>query len=216
MTPVWERGDLYLDLEIPCDLLVMPPSDLVLIRPSKVVVSKPRTARKKALATGASTALVEDLREEFVRDYIWPTLRAGAVYEHTYLLGTSMARPGIAKRQAERDHGVLDARHAADEGVGADPHELMHRREPADAGKIPNLAVAAERGVVDQQDIVAETKPILKSLFVLLMWEDRARVFEAAMRQPRYRGRTWALLQDIAPRGWSSVGGSACWGRRVG
>ena len=58
-------------------------------------------ARKKALATGASTALVEDLREEFVRDYIWPTLRAGAVYEHTYLLGTSMARPIIAKRQAE-------------------------------------------------------------------------------------------------------------------
>ncbi|HEY5069741.1 MAG TPA: argininosuccinate synthase domain-containing protein, partial [Candidatus Acidoferrum sp.] len=53
-------------------------------------------ARKKALDTGASTALVEDLREEFVRDYIWPTLRAGAVYEHTYLLGTSMARPVIA------------------------------------------------------------------------------------------------------------------------
>src|SRR5438105_3220748 len=58
-------------------------------------------ARKKALATGASSAHVEDLREEFVRDYIWPTLRAGAVYEHTYLLGTSMARPVIAKRQAE-------------------------------------------------------------------------------------------------------------------
>ena len=58
-------------------------------------------ARKKALATGASKAMIEDLREEFVRDYIWPTLRAGAVYEHTYLLGTSMARPVIAKRQAE-------------------------------------------------------------------------------------------------------------------
>src|SRR5260370_26723482 len=58
-------------------------------------------ARKKALATGASSAYVEDLREEFVRDYIWPTLRAGAIYEHTYLLGTSMARPVIAKRQAE-------------------------------------------------------------------------------------------------------------------
>jgi argininosuccinate synthase len=58
-------------------------------------------ARKKALATGAASAQVEDLREEFIRDYIWPTLRAGAVYEHTYLLGTSMARPVIAKRQAE-------------------------------------------------------------------------------------------------------------------
>ncbi len=58
-------------------------------------------AKKKALATGASSATIEDLREEFVRDYIWPTLRAGAIYEHTYLLGTSMARPVIAKRQAE-------------------------------------------------------------------------------------------------------------------
>ncbi len=58
-------------------------------------------ARKKALATGASAAYVEDLREEFVCEYIWPTLRAGAVYEHKYLLGTSMARPVLAKRQAE-------------------------------------------------------------------------------------------------------------------
>ncbi len=58
-------------------------------------------AHKKALATGASSAYIEDLREEFIRGYIWPTLRAGAGYEHTYLLGTSMARPVIAKRQAE-------------------------------------------------------------------------------------------------------------------
>jgi len=58
-------------------------------------------ARNKALATGASSAFIEDLREEFVRNYIWPTLRAGAVYEHNYLLGTSMARPVLAKRQAE-------------------------------------------------------------------------------------------------------------------
>jgi argininosuccinate synthase len=58
-------------------------------------------ARKKALATGASAAYVEDLREEFVRGYVWPTLRAGAVYEHRYLLGTSMARPVLARRQAE-------------------------------------------------------------------------------------------------------------------
>src|SRR5260370_23291981 len=57
--------------------------------------------RKKALSTGSTSAHVEDLREAFVRDYIWPTLRAGAIYEHTYLLGTSMARPVIAKRQAE-------------------------------------------------------------------------------------------------------------------
>jgi argininosuccinate synthase len=58
-------------------------------------------ARKKALATGAAKATIEDLREEFITEYIWPTLRAGAVYEHKYLLGTSFARPVIAKRQVE-------------------------------------------------------------------------------------------------------------------
>jgi argininosuccinate synthase len=58
-------------------------------------------ARRKALATGASAAYVEDLREEFISGYIWPTLRAGAVYEHKYLLGTSFARPLLAKRQVE-------------------------------------------------------------------------------------------------------------------
>ena len=58
-------------------------------------------ARKKALATGASAAYVEDLREEFVTRYVWPTLRAGAVYEYKYLLGTSFARPLLAKRQVE-------------------------------------------------------------------------------------------------------------------
>ena len=56
-------------------------------------------AKRKALATGASAAHIEDLREEFITGYIWPTLRAGAVYEHKYLLGTSFARPVLAKRQ---------------------------------------------------------------------------------------------------------------------
>jgi argininosuccinate synthase len=60
-----------------------------------------KAAKRKALATGASSATIEDLREEFLTRYIWPTLRAGAVYEHKYLLGTSMARPVLAKRQAE-------------------------------------------------------------------------------------------------------------------
>ncbi len=56
---------------------------------------------EKASATGASEIYIEDLRHEFVSEYIWPTLRAGAVYEHKYLLGTSFARPVIAKRQVE-------------------------------------------------------------------------------------------------------------------
>lgn len=56
---------------------------------------------EKALATGASKVYIEDLREEFITDYIFPTIKAGAVYEGRYLLGTSFARPIIAKRQVE-------------------------------------------------------------------------------------------------------------------
>ena len=56
---------------------------------------------EKAYKTGAKKAVVKDLREEFLTDYVWPTLRAGAVYEHKYLLGTSIARPIIAKHQVE-------------------------------------------------------------------------------------------------------------------
>lgn len=55
--------------------------------------------RRKALASGASKCIVADLREEFTQDYLWPMLRCGAVYEHSYLLGTSVARPLIAKYQ---------------------------------------------------------------------------------------------------------------------
>ncbi len=51
----------------------------------------------KAYATGAVEAVAEDLREEFVEDYVWPAIRANAVYENYYLLGTSLARPVIAK-----------------------------------------------------------------------------------------------------------------------
>src|ERR1700686_521109 len=56
---------------------------------------------EKAYKTGASKVVVEDLREEFLTGYVWPALKAGAVYENKYLLGTSLARPVIAKHQVE-------------------------------------------------------------------------------------------------------------------
>ena len=59
---------------------------------------------EKALATGAVKAYVEDLKEEFVKDFVFPALRANAVYEGTYLLGTSLARPVVARRQIEIAH----------------------------------------------------------------------------------------------------------------
>jgi argininosuccinate synthase len=57
--------------------------------------------RQKAIASGADECYIEDLREEFITDFIYPTMRAGAIYGRKYLLGTSMARPLIARRQVE-------------------------------------------------------------------------------------------------------------------
>ncbi len=72
-------------------------------------------ARKKAVAMGAAKIFVEDLREEFVRDFVFPMFRANALYEGTYLLGTSIARPLIAKRQIEiaREVGADAVAHGA-------------------------------------------------------------------------------------------------------
>jgi len=71
--------------------------------------------KKKALASGAVKCVVKDLRSEFVTDYIWPMLKSGAVYENDYLLGTSIARPLIAKHQVEiaQAHGAIGVAHGA-------------------------------------------------------------------------------------------------------
>ncbi|HET6668665.1 MAG TPA: argininosuccinate synthase domain-containing protein, partial [Pyrinomonadaceae bacterium] len=70
---------------------------------------------QKALATGASKLYVEDIRDEFVRDYVWTAVKANAIYEGVYLLGTSLARPVIAKRQIEiaRREGADAVAHGA-------------------------------------------------------------------------------------------------------
>ena len=98
------------------------------------------TVRDKALKTGAARAFVEDVREEFVRDFVFPMLRATAVYEGGYLLGTSIARPLIAKRQVEiaLREGADAVAHGAT-GKGND----QVRFELAYAALAPQLAVIA-------------------------------------------------------------------------
>ena len=70
---------------------------------------------ERALASGASKVFIEDLTEEFITDYIYPTVQAGAIYEKKYLLGTSFARPLIAKRQVEiaQQEGACAVSHGA-------------------------------------------------------------------------------------------------------
>ena len=85
--------------------------------------------KEKAINTGASKIYIEDLREEFARDFVFPALRANAIYEGVYLLGTSLARPLIAKRQIEiaQKEGAEAVSHGAT-GKGNDqvPFELTY------------------------------------------------------------------------------------------
>ena len=98
------------------------------------------TVREKALKTGASGVHVLDLREEFVRDFVFPMLRANAVYEGSYLMGTSIARPLIAKAQVEvaRTEGADAVSHGAT-GKGND----QVRFELTYAALAPELTVIA-------------------------------------------------------------------------
>jgi argininosuccinate synthase len=94
----------------------------------------------KARATGAMKCVVDDLREEFVRDFVFPMFRAAAIYEGQYLLGTSIARPLIAKRQVEvaRAEGADAVAHGAT-GKGND----QVRFELTFAALAPELTVIA-------------------------------------------------------------------------
>lgn len=82
---------------------------------------------KKAYATGAKKVIVRDLRSEFLIDYVFPTVRAGAVYEHKYLLGTSIARPVIAKHQVQvaLEEGATTLAHGCT-GKGNDQVRFEH------------------------------------------------------------------------------------------
>ena len=111
--------------------------------------------REKALASGAAECHVEDMREEFVTEYIWPTLRAGAVYGRKYLLGTSMARPLIAKRQVDVARAVnADALAHGCTGKGNDQvrFELTYA---AFAPDLPVIAPWREWDIRSREDAIA-------------------------------------------------------------
>jgi len=111
--------------------------------------------REKALASGAEECYIEDLRHEFVESFIWPTLRAGAVYNRKYLLGTAMARPLIARRQVEiaREIGADALAHGCT-GKGND----QVRFELTFAAFAPDLPVIApwrEWDIRSREDAIA-------------------------------------------------------------
>lgn len=123
--------------------------------------------KEKALQTGASEVYVEDMREEFVSDYLWKLVRSGAVYEHKYLLGTSIARPLLAKRQAEVALKTgCDALAHGCTGKGNDQvrFELTYK---AIAPHLPVIAPWREWNIVSREDAIeyaaAHKVPIAQS-----------------------------------------------------
>ncbi len=114
--------------------------------------------KAKALKTGASEAIVEDMREEFAENYIFPMLRGNALYEGSYLLGTSIARPLIAKRQIETaaEKGAKYVAHGAT-GKGND----QVRFELAYAAVNPDIKVIApwrEWDIVSRAELIKYAK----------------------------------------------------------
>lgn len=109
---------------------------------------------EKAMASGACEVHVRDLRDEFVTDYVWPMVRSGAVYEHKYLLGTSIARPLLAKLQVEvaLSTGCDGLAHGAT-GKGNDQvrFELAYK---ALAPHLPVIAPWREWDIVSREDAI--------------------------------------------------------------
>src|SRR6185503_11783707 len=112
-------------------------------------------SREKALRSGAAECYIEDLRREFVESFVFPTLRAGAIYNRKYLLGTSMARPLIARRQVEVARRVgADALAHGCTGKGND----QVRFELTYAALAPDLPVIApwrEWNIRSREDAIA-------------------------------------------------------------
>jgi len=114
--------------------------------------------RDKAIASGADECYIEDLRHEFVSEFIWPTLRAGAVYGRKYLLGTSMGRPLLAKRQVEVARRIgADALAHGCTGKGNDQvrFELTYA---AFAPDLPVIAPWREWDIRSREDALAYAK----------------------------------------------------------
>jgi argininosuccinate synthase len=116
--------------------------------------------KEKALKSGASKCIVKDLRKEFVEEYLWRLLKSGAIYENGYLLGTSIARPLIAKHQVDVAHeeGATGVAHGAT-GKGNDQvrFELTYMAlDPAlkiiAPWKDPNFKLTSREAAVDYAD----------------------------------------------------------------
>ena len=164
----------------------------------------------KALASGAVKCIVADLKDEFVNDYVYPTLKTGAIYEGTYLLGTSMARPIIAKAMAEA--ALAEGADAIAHGCTGKGNDQV-RFEGAVAALAPQLAIIAPWRIWDMRsredllDYLAE-RNIKTTASATKIYSRDANAFhisteggelESTWNEPSEQAWTWTVSPEQAP-----------------
>ncbi len=165
---------------------------------------------EKAIASGASKCIVADLKDEFVNDYVYPTLTTGAIYEGTYLLGTSMARPVIAKAMVEA--AVAEGADAISHGCTGKGNDQV-RFEGAVASLAPQLAIIAPWRIWDMRsredllDYLAE-RNIKTTASATKIYSRDANAWhisteggelESTWNEPSEQAWTWTVSPEQAP-----------------
>ncbi|NHH99487.1 argininosuccinate synthase [Oceanimonas sp. MB9] len=165
---------------------------------------------EKAIASGASKCIVADLKDEFVSDYVYPTLTTGAIYEGTYLLGTSMARPVIAKAMVEV--ALAEGADAISHGCTGKGNDQV-RFEGAVAALAPQLAVIAPWRIWDMRsredllDYLAE-RNIKTTASATKIYSRDANAWhisteggelESTWNEPSEQAWTWTVSPEQAP-----------------
>ncbi|GMP34088.1 hypothetical protein CsSME_00007115 [Camellia sinensis var. sinensis] len=121
-------------------------------------VSELKGLEEKAKASGACQLVVKDLREEFVKDYIYPCLRAGAIYERKYLLGTSMARPVIAKGDILEDPANEPQKDMY--MMSVDPEDAPNQPEYVEIGIVSGLPISVNGKELSPASLLSELNEI--------------------------------------------------------
>ncbi|MBO1519856.1 argininosuccinate synthase [Oceanisphaera pacifica] len=165
---------------------------------------------EKALASGAVKCIVADLKDEFVNDYVYPTLKTGAIYEGTYLLGTSMARPIIAKAMAEA--ALAEGAEAIAHGCTGKGNDQV-RFEGAIAAIAPQIAIIAPWRIWDMRsredllDYLAERKIETTASATKIYSRDanawhistEGGELESTWNEPSEQAWTWTVSPEQAP-----------------
>ena len=184
-----------------------------------------RAGGRRRSRSGASDAIIEDLTPEFVRDYVWPALRAGAMYEGRYLLGTALARPVLAlgQVQAARRVGADAVAHGCT-GKGNDQLRFELDYRAAGAGSRTSIAPWREWDIASREDALAYAEkhgipvPVSRGVALLARPQPAARV--ARRRVPGRSvvpaaGRPLPAHRRSAPRRPTSRRKSCCASRRA-